>query len=149
MPHVAIFSAAVDEDLPAGVGLSPLQDVLGEWGGFQLVLVKGEVPDDQGLTRGAIELDGWVGGARGLEKVKVRDRVNNNHCVRFIHTYWYLIYLFTFILSKNTKCAQKLIYREFSAVISYAVSGLGKPFIINNTTDLFNFINQKIESSLH
>ena len=58
---IAIFSAAVDEDLPAGVGLSPLQDVLGERGGFQLVLVKGEVPDDQGLTRGAIELDGWVG----------------------------------------------------------------------------------------
>ena len=106
MPHVAIFSTAVDEDLPAGVGLSPLQDVLGEGGGFQLVLVKGEVPDDQGLTRGAIKLDGWVGGARGLEKVKVRDRENNNHCVRFIHTYWYLIYLFPFILSQNTKCSQ-------------------------------------------
>ena len=107
MPHVAIFSAAVDEDLPAGVGLSPLQDVLSEWGGFQLVLVKGEVPDDQGLTRGAIELDGWVGGARGLEKVKVSDRVNNNHCVRFIHTYWYLIYLFSLhFITKYFMCTK-------------------------------------------
>ena len=51
---------ALDEDLPAVVGLLAAEDEEGEGRGLQLVLVEGEVLDHHRLLVGAGELEGGV-----------------------------------------------------------------------------------------
>lgn len=81
--HVTIFSTAIDENLPTGVGLSPLQDVLSERWGLQFVFIEGEVPDDHGLTGGTVKLHHRVCWTRWLHK-------NFFLKIHIIHLYMYL-----------------------------------------------------------
>lgn len=81
--HVTIFSTAIDENLPTGVGLSPLQDVLSEGWGLQFILIEGEVPDDHGLTGGTVKLHHRVCWTRWLHKKFFLK-------IHIIHLYMYL-----------------------------------------------------------
>jgi len=62
--RVPIFGGALNEDLPAVVGLLPTQDKKGERTGLQLVLVKRQVVNDHRLLIGAGELKRGMRGAR-------------------------------------------------------------------------------------
>lgn len=81
--HVTIFSTAIDENLPTGVGLPPLEDVLSEGWGLQFILIEGEVPDDHGLTGGTVKLHHRVCWARWLHRKKFLK-------FHIIHMYMYL-----------------------------------------------------------